>query len=76
MTDVTAVLVLFHLHSRYLVQILVHSKFDLVRSVFVQFATRTVAQMVFEMISSVVISKEIMTKAAFLFKVTHLIKTF
>ena len=60
----------------YLVQILVHSHFDLVGSGLVQFATKTVivSQMAPEMISSVNIfctSKEIGTKPAFLFYVTH-----
>ena len=53
-----------------IVQILVHSYLDLVSSTLVQFATRTVAKMVSQMISSVAISstsKEIETKAAFLF---------
>ena len=58
---------------------LVHSHFDLVRLLLVQFATRTVAEIETQIISSVVIhctSKEKWTKSAFLFWVTHLIKIF
>ena len=54
----------------WIVQILVHTHFDLVSSVLVQFATRTIAQMAPQMMSSVAIwyhSKEIGTKASLLF---------
>ena len=60
-------------------QVLVHSHFDLVSSILIQFAIRKVAQMAPDMISSVAILctlKEIGTQAAFLFQVTWLIKTF
>ena len=41
---------LFHLHSRYVVQILVHLHFDLVSSLPALFASRTVDQMTSQMI--------------------------
>ena len=66
-------------YTHSVVQVLVHSHFDLVSSILIQFAIRKVAQMAPDMISSVAILctlKEIGTQAAFLFQVTWLIKTF